>query len=94
MTAGLAVAVALEGMPFRQAHALVGSIVAEAQRTGRALPEVVAARLAEAAPAVAARLEALFDPAGAVALRRLRGGTAPEAVRASLAAALDRVRGS
>jgi argininosuccinate lyase len=92
MAAGLAVAVALEGMPFRQAHALVGAIVAEAQRTGEALPAVAARGLASAAPAVAARLAALFDPAEAVRTRALRGGTAPDAVRASLAAALARAQ--
>jgi argininosuccinate lyase len=94
MTAGLAVALAREGMPFRKAHALVGSIVAEAQGSGQALPDVAARTLGSVAPAVVARLGALFDPARAVALRSLRGGTAPDAVRASLAAALDRVRGA
>ena len=45
-------------------------------------------------PAVAARLAALFDPAQAVAARTIRGGTAPEPVKASLDAALGRVRGA
>jgi hypothetical protein len=42
---------------------------------------------------VAARLDALFDPLEAVKAKALRGGTAPEAVRASLDAALARVTG-
>jgi hypothetical protein len=37
-------------------------------------------------PAVAARLDAIFDPLQAVATKAARGGTAPAAVRASLAA--------
>jgi argininosuccinate lyase len=92
MAAGLAVALAREGLPFRKAHGLVGSLVAEAQKTGVTL-RVVAARVLPAhSPAVAARLESLFDPEQAVRARSAEGGTAPEAVKRSLAAAADRVR--
>ena len=93
MAASLAVALARDGMPFRQAHGLVGSLVADAQKTGRPLRETAAEGLKDRAPAVAARLDALFDPLEAVKARSLPGGTAPEAVRASLDAALRRVRG-
>jgi argininosuccinate lyase len=91
MAAGLAVALAREGMPFRKAHHLVGSLVAESQRSGRPLKAVAAERLPALSPGVAARLEAVFDPLEAVKSRSLRGGTAPDAVRASLDAALARV---
>jgi argininosuccinate lyase len=90
MAAGLAVAVARGGLPFRKAHHVVGALVAEAQKSGRPLKAVAAERLATVAPAVAARLDALFDPVEAVKAKSLRGGTAPEAVRASLEAALAR----
>lgn len=93
MAASLAVALAREGMPFRQAHILVGTWVADAERTGAGLREAARVALDAQSPAVAARLAALFDPAQAVAARAIRGGTAPEAVRASLEAALSRVRG-
>lgn len=92
MAAGLAVALAREGMPFRKAHGVVGGLVAEAQKSGRSLEAVAAEKLAAAAPAVAARLEQLFDPLEAVKAKSLTGGTAPEAARASLDAALARVR--
>jgi argininosuccinate lyase len=91
MAASLAVALAREGLPFRQAHGLVGSLVAEAQRSRRSLRETAAEGLKEKAPAVAARLDALLDPLEAVKARSLPGGAAPEAVRASLDAALRRV---
>jgi len=45
-------------------------------------------------PVVAARLESLFDPDQAVRAKAARGGTAPDAVRASLDAALARIRTS
>jgi len=87
MAAGLAVALARDGMPFRKAHALVGSLVAEAQRDGSTLGTTAARALRENAPAVAA----VFDPEQAVAARAARGGTAPDAVRASLAEAVRRL---
>ena len=93
MAAGLAVALAREGLPFRKAHALVGSLVAEAQAEGASLRAVAARRLPEASPAVAARLAALFDPRQAVRAKAARGGTAPDAVRASLRAAREAIAG-
>ncbi len=94
MAAGLAVALAREGLPFRKAHGLVGSLVAEAQRTRSTLREVAARALPQQAPAVAARLAVLFDPDAAVAAKAAAGGTAPDAVRVSLRAALARVGSS
>ena len=91
MAAGLAVALAREGMPFRKAHALVGSLVAEAQKAGLTLREAAARALPAHSPAVAARLESVFDPDQAVRSRAATGGTAPDAVRRSLAGAAERV---
>ena len=94
MAAGLAVALARTGMPFRKAHGLVGSLVAEAQRRGEPLA-LTAARVLEAqAPAVAARLTAIFDPQEAVRAKAAPGGTAPAAVRDALRAARERVQRS
>ncbi len=93
IAANLAVALAREGMPFRKAHHLVGSLVAEAQKGGRSLKQTAAERLPAVSPAVASRLDAIFDPLEAVRAKALTGGTAPEAVRASLEAALARVGG-
>jgi argininosuccinate lyase len=91
MAAGLAVALAREGMPFRRAHHVVGALVAESQRLRRSLKAMAAERLPAVSPAVAARLDVLFDPLEAVKAKSLRGGAAPEAVRVSLDAALARV---
>jgi argininosuccinate lyase len=92
MAAGLAVALAREGMPFRKAHGLVGQLVAEAGRARATLRETAARVLPAHSPAVAARLDGLFDPHEAVRAKAVRGGTAPEAVAASLDAALRRLR--
>jgi argininosuccinate lyase len=93
MAAGLAVALAREGIPFRKAHSIVGAIVADAQRDGTSVRDAASRALPAHSPAVAARLEALFDPAEAIRAKAARGGTAPEAVRASLDAALARLQG-
>jgi len=92
IAAGLAVAIAHEGGSFRKAHGLVGSMVAEAQRTGSSLRAVAARVLASEVPSVAARLDVLFAPDEAVRAKAARGGTAPDAVRVSLDAALSRLR--
>jgi argininosuccinate lyase len=92
MAAGLAVALAREGLPFRRAHALVGSIVAEAARAGESLATAAGRVLPPHSPAVAGRLDALFDPTWAVHAKDVRGGTAPHAVRRSLETARARIR--
>ncbi len=91
MAAGLAVALAREGLPFRQAHGLVGSLVAEAQASGQPLKDVARRTLSSRAPAVAARLESIFDPGDAVRAKAARGGTSPDAVARSLQEALDTI---
>ncbi len=93
MAAGLAVALALDGLPFRKAHGLVGAIVAEAQKTRGSLRTTAGRVLAETAPRIAARLDELCDPAAATAAKAAQGGTAPAAVRRSLDEALQRIRG-
>ena len=90
MAAGLAVALAREGMPFRKAHQIVGALVADSQKSGRSLKSVAAETLASVSPAVTARLDVLFDPLEAVKAKSLVGGAAPDAVRVSLDAALAR----
>jgi len=94
IAAALAVELAREGMPFRKAHAVVGQLVAEAQKKGEGLRDVASRALASTAPAVASRLGEIFDPDAAVRAKAAEGGTSPDAVRASLEAARARVTGA
>lgn len=93
------------GLPFRDAHHVVGRLVAEAERTGvtlAALPDAtIAASLAESRDTVALRLAG--DPAAAAAVRAAAtieaalascdviGGTAPGRVAAALEEARARL---
>jgi argininosuccinate lyase len=86
LAASIAVALAREGLPFRRAHSLVGAMVAEAQKTKTPLREVAGRMLADQ-PAVAGRLDELFDLDRAIAAKAAPGGTAPAAVKAALASA-------
>jgi argininosuccinate lyase len=91
MAAGLAVALARDGLPFRKAHGVVAGLVGEARKTGASLRETARRVLAKDHPRVAADVDALFDPERAVRTRSLPGGTDPDAVRASLRQAIEQV---
>jgi argininosuccinate lyase len=92
VAAHLTVALARHNLPFRKAHALVGALVAEAQKTGIPLREVAERVLPAHAPHLKERLPELFDVDKVTRAKSARGGTAPEAVLASLDMALDRMR--
>jgi argininosuccinate lyase len=106
-TTATAVADALvrRGVPFRAAHRIVGSLVAEAEHAGVGLEELddptIAAALAASEDSMALALVgdaavpgSLREAAsleGAIATCDVIGGTAPVRVRAALAAARDRL---
>ncbi len=92
IAAGLAVALARSGVPFRQAHTLVGAMVAEAQTGAATFSDVARRVLAAQAPSVAAQLDAIFDLDRAVAAKAARGGTSPAALHPSLDAAVARLQ--
>jgi argininosuccinate lyase len=63
------------GMPFRDAHAVVGGLVRDALQRHVPLPELV-----EAHPALGPEAVALLEPGVAVTRRTTRGGAGPAAV--------------
>jgi argininosuccinate lyase len=68
-----------QGVPFREAHAIVGGLVRESLEGGRALAELVAAH-----PALGEAALPLLEPGASVARRTTRGGAGPAAVAAQL----------
>src|SRR5581483_10531054 len=74
------------GMPFRQAHAVVGGLVRDSIERHVPLAELV-----EAHPALGSEAVALLEPGVAVTRRATPGGAGPEAVKKQMARFLDRL---
>lgn len=83
---------ARRGMPFREAHAVVGRIVADVQAAGRSLADLSVEELRRYSPLFEADAAACLDVEAAIGARSVTGGTAPQAVRSAIAAARERLR--
>jgi argininosuccinate lyase len=84
----LADALVEQGVPFRDAHAIVGGLVRHCLATGTALRDLDAAVLRRHSPRLTPALVQGLTPARSVARRRVLGGTAPREVRRALARAM------
>jgi argininosuccinate lyase len=72
------------GVPFRQAHEIVGQAIREAERQGKQMQELPLETLRKFSPAFGADLGSALTVEAALARRRVPGGTAPESVRGAL----------
>ncbi|HYQ91229.1 MAG TPA: lyase family protein, partial [Candidatus Competibacteraceae bacterium] len=77
-----------KGLPFRDAHEVVGRAVRLGVDTGRDLAEMDLSELQAFSPLIEADVFSVLTPEGSIAARNHFGGTAPEQVRA----AIDRAR--
>ncbi|MCX7838612.1 MAG: argininosuccinate lyase [Anaerolineae bacterium] len=75
------------GVPFREAHRLVGEAVKRAEACGVMLADLPLDEYQRIAPQFAADIKDVFDFARALASREIIGGTGPNAVRAQIAQA-------
>jgi argininosuccinate lyase len=75
-----------QGVPFREAHQVVGELVREADERGLALEQLV-----QAEPRLGREALAVLEPGQAVRRRTTPGGGGPEPVRHQLAAARARL---
>jgi argininosuccinate lyase len=82
---------ATRGVPFRQAHEIVGRIVLDCERTGRTLQQLTIADLRAASPEFGDDALDAVDLDKIVARRSSEGGTGHEAVRAQLVLARDSI---
>jgi argininosuccinate lyase len=80
-----------QGVPFRQAHEIVGALVRHCLATGTGLRDVDAGELRRISPRLTPDLVRQLTPARSVARRNVVGGTAPAAVRRALARAARQV---
>ena len=85
----LAEALARAGIPFHQAHKLIGRLVLDSVKAGKEPQAWTAETLAqftpEFTPEIAAMLAALLDPREGMKSREIPGGTGPQQVRQMLA---------
>jgi argininosuccinate lyase len=87
----LAEALARRGVPFHQAHQLVGRLVLASLRRGRKPADWTAEELAAFAPEFTPEMAQLLKPEAGMKTREIPGGTGPEAVAAALDAAERRL---
>jgi len=73
------------GVPFRQAHEIVGQIIREAERSGHSWAALPLGKLKSFSPLFEEDLHAALTVEAALARRSVPGGTAPAAVRAAIA---------
>jgi argininosuccinate lyase len=87
----LAEALARAGMPFHRAHQIVGRLVLESARTGKAPADWTAEQLNAFSAEFTPEMARMLDAAEGMKTRALRGGTAPDTVSAALAAVEERL---
>jgi len=75
------------GVPFREAHEIVGGLVRHCLTTGTQLRDVDAATLKAHSPLLTRAIVRRMTPERSVARRRVLGGTAPSEVARQLARA-------
>ncbi len=81
-----------QGLPFRQAHEVIGKIVGDCVRSGRGLEDLTRADLASASPLFSEADPALLaSPRGSADARETFGGTGRAAVQAQLGRARARL---
>ena len=78
---------AKRGMPFREAHAVVGRLVLECEKRGCGLEDLTLAELRQASELFDEDIVGSLDPAGIARARMTYGGTGNDAVAAQLAEA-------
>src|SRR5258708_2475487 len=80
-----------KGIPFRQAHDIVGRILREAEKQNIPWTSLPLATLKKIAPEFEADFAGSLSLDAALASKKVPGGTAPESVRAAISALQDRI---
>jgi len=80
-----------KGIPFREAHGIVGSVAAFSQQAGKPLDELTVPEFQQFSGAFAADVAEVFDFGRSLRLRRTAGSTHPDEVQAQFRRARDRL---
>jgi argininosuccinate lyase len=81
-----------KGVPFRQAHDLVGKVLKEAERQNKLWTELPLEQLRAISPAFASDISASFTLDASWSSKKVPGGTALESVRAAIATFEERLQ--
>jgi argininosuccinate lyase len=81
-----------KGMPFRDAHEVVGKSVAYGIETGKDLGEMSLQELQQFSDTIASDVFDVLSLEGSVAARNHIGGTAPDQVRAAVVRGYERLK--
>src|SRR5215472_1495111 len=73
-----------KGIPFRQAHDIVGKVLREAEKQGVSFTALPLEKLKQVSPAFEADFTKSLSLDAALAAKKVPGGTAPDAVRAAI----------
>jgi argininosuccinate lyase len=73
-----------QGIPFREAHEIVGKALRAAEQAGKSIRDMPISELKKFSPAFGPELSTVLTLESALARRSVAGGTAPGAVRAAL----------
>ena len=74
-----------KGVPFRQAHDIVGKVLRAAEQAGKPWTELPLETLQQLSPSFASDFAGSLTVASALAAKKVSGGTAPDSVRAAIA---------
>lgn len=81
-----------KGLAFRDAHHIVGEMIAYAARNNKRLRELSKEERISFHPTLSERIDELFDPARVIEARCSRGGTAPVAVKVQIEKAIESLK--
>jgi argininosuccinate lyase len=84
---------AQRGLPFRQAHEVVGKVVRYAEEQGKALSQLSLEEYCRFSPLFEEDVLARLDARAAIEARDVPGGTSPRRVAAALKRARQRLEG-
>jgi len=82
-----------KGIPFRQAHDVVGKILREAEKQGKNWIELPLTELQKISPEIGPDFAKSLTVEASLAAKRVPGGTSPDSVRAAIADLEKRMRG-
>jgi argininosuccinate lyase len=70
-----------KGVPFREAHGVVGEIVGYAEKKRKALNALTLREFRAFHPLIGDDVRAIFDPARSISLKKTSGSTHPDRVK-------------